>query len=119
MLECCLSKHNNYALFGILKQFFSCFYHSIFDATVCYLLESLIHALREQVKYCLFQLFLQCFEIFVEQTKEIMYRKWNTAFLADLIWTCGQYVLFRNIFVSVSILSCAQIIKILNFLLIN
>ena len=29
----------------------------------------------------------------------IMYLRWNTALLADLICTCGQHVLFRNIFV--------------------
>ena len=27
----------------------------------------------------LFQSFLQCFDMFVEQAKEIMYRKWNMA----------------------------------------
>ena len=27
-----------------------------------------------------------------------MYHKWNRAFLADLIWTCGQHILFCNIF---------------------
>ena len=27
-----LSKHNIHALFGSLKQFFNCFYHSIFEA---------------------------------------------------------------------------------------
>ena len=31
--------------------------------------------------------------MFVEQTKEIMYQKWNMALLADLIWTCDQHVL--------------------------
>ena len=40
-------------------------------------------AFSEQVKYCLF---LQCFDMFVEtkenQTKEIMYKKWNRALLA-------------------------------------
>ena len=28
-----------------------------------------------------------CFDMLVEQTKEIMYQKWNGVFLADLIWT--------------------------------
>ena len=65
-----------YALFGRLKQFFSCFYHSIFDAPFCYIAEKPIHTFSEQVKYCLF---LQCFDMFVEQTKEIMYQKWNRA----------------------------------------
>ena len=70
-----LSKHNNYVLFERLKQFFSCFYHSICDAPFCYLVEYPIHALSKQVK------------CFVEQTKEIMYRKWNTALVADLdLW---------------------------------
>ena len=56
-----LSRHNIYSLFGRLKQFFSCFYRSILDT--CYLVP--IHAFNEQVKYCLFQLFLQCFDMFV------------------------------------------------------
>ena len=56
-----LSRHNIYSLFGRLKQFFSCFYRSILDT--CYL--GPIHAFNEQVKYCLFQLFLQCFDMFV------------------------------------------------------
>ena len=30
-------------------------------------------------KYCLFQLFFNVFDMFVEQKKEIMYCKWNTA----------------------------------------
>ena len=51
-------------------------------------------AFSERVKYCLY---LQCFDMFVEQTKEIMYQKWKRALLADLIWTCGQHVLFCNI----------------------
>ena len=38
--------------------------------------------------------------MFVGQTKEIKYWKWNTVLLVDLIWTCGQlHVLFHNIFV--------------------
>ena len=65
------SKHNIYALFGRFKQFFSCFYRSIFDAPFCYLVKQPIHAFSEQVTYCLFQSFLQCFDMFVEQTKEI------------------------------------------------
>ena len=57
---------------------------------------------------------------FVEQTKEIMYQKWKTAFLADLIWTCGQHVLFRNIFVCFCLhCACAQIIIILTFSLLT
>ena len=80
-----LSKHNIYTLFGKLKQFFSCFYHSISDAPFCYLVEQPIHALSEQMKYCIF---LQCFDIFVEQPREIMHWKWNTALLADMILTC-------------------------------
>ena len=46
-----LSKQNIYALFGRLKQFFSCFYHSTFDAPFCYLVKQPIHAFSEQVKY--------------------------------------------------------------------
>ena len=38
-----LSKHNIYALFGRLKQFFSCFYHPIFEVTFCYLVELIAH----------------------------------------------------------------------------
>ena len=34
-----LSKHNIYALFGRLKQFLSCCYHSILRAPFCYLVE--------------------------------------------------------------------------------
>ena len=33
------TKKNIHALFGRLKQFFSCFYRSIFDTPFCYLLE--------------------------------------------------------------------------------
>ena len=47
--------------------------------------------------------FLAMFRHFVEQTKEIMYWKWNMILLADLLWTWGQHVLFRNIFVFVYI----------------
>ena len=76
-----------------IEAVFRCFYLYIFDAPFFYLLEKPIHAFSEQVKYCLC---LQCFDIFVEQTKEIMYWKcqWNTALLADMIWTCGQLFLF-------------------------
>ena len=77
-------------------QFFSCFYHFIFVAVFCYLVEEPIHAFCEQVKYCLF---LHCFDMLVEKTKELMYQKWNRALLVDLIWTCGQHVLFCYIFV--------------------
>ena len=68
-----LSKHFTciYTLFGRLKPFFSCFYRSIFDAPFCYLVEWPIPAFSEQVKYCLC---LQCFDIFVEQTEDIMYQ---------------------------------------------
>ena len=65
-----LSKHNIYALFERLEQFFSCFYHSIFNAPFCYLVGYLIHALSEQDKYCLFQYFLQCFDMIVLQIIE-------------------------------------------------
>ena len=85
-----------YALNGRLKQFFTGFYRFTFDALFCYLVEQPIHAFTEQMKYCLF---FQCFDMFVEQTKEIMYQKWNMALLADLIWTCGHHVLFCNIFI--------------------
>ena len=54
-----LSKHNIYALFGRLKQFFSCFSSSIYDAPFCYLVEYPIYAFSKQVKYCLFQSILQ------------------------------------------------------------
>ena len=74
-----------------IKVVFSCFYHCIFDKPVCYLVEQLIYAFSKQVKYCLF---LQCFDMFFEQTKEIVYQKWNRALLADLIWAGGQNVLF-------------------------
>ena len=56
----------------------------MFHALFCDVVELPIHAFSEQVKYCLY---LQRFGIFVEQTKEIMYWKWNTALLhgrADL-----------------------------------
>ena len=33
----------------------------------------------------------EIFDRFVDQTKEIIYRKCHTALLAALIWTCGQY----------------------------
>ena len=59
---------------------------------------------------------------FVEQTKEIMYWKWNKALLADLIWTCGQHVLFHNIFRCSCLgymCACAQNHNSLNFLIIN
>ena len=36
--------------------------------------------------------------MFFEQTKEIIYWKWNTALLVDLIWICDKHVLFGNIF---------------------
>ena len=58
-----------------LKQFFSCFCCSILDAPF-----------SEQVKYCFFQSSCNVLTVF-EQTK---YRKWNTAFLADLFGTCAH-----------------------------
>ena len=103
-----LLKHNIYALFGRLKQFFSCFYGTIFDALFCYLVEQPIHAFNVQVKYCLF---LHCFDIFVKETKE-MCRTWNMALLADLILTCGQHVFFLHLCM------CTNHNN-LNFLLIN
>ena len=54
--------------------------------------------------------------MFVEYTKQVMYRKWNTALLADLIWTCGQHVLFRNIF-GCFVYICVKVVIILIFLL--
>ena len=108
-----LSKHNIYAFFGRLKQFFHCIYHFIFNAPFCNLVEQPIHTFSKQVKYCLF---LHCFDMFVEVTKEIIYRKWNTALLVDLIWACGQHVLFHNIFVCFCLhCACAQIIITLIF----
>ena len=47
------------------------------------------------VKYCLF---LPYFDMFVKQTKEIMFRKGNMVLLADMIWTCGHQLLFHVIF---------------------
>ena len=41
----------------------------------CYLVDYPNHAFSEQVKYCFF---LQYFDMFVEQTKEIMFQKWKT-----------------------------------------
>ena len=97
----------------IWKIEFSCFYRSIFVALFCYLVEQPIHAFSEQVNYCLF---LQCFDMHVEKTKEIMYQKWNRALLADLIWTCGQHVLFCNIFGCFCLhCACTKIIIILIF----
>ena len=60
-------------------------------------------------------------DIFAEQLREIMYFKWDTALLADLIWTCGQHVLFHNIFVcfiTLCVCVCTNH-KNLNFLLID
>ena len=91
-----LSKHNIYTLTRRFEQFSVVFiaYNSM--QSFCYLVEYPIHACSEQVKCCLF---LQCFDVFVDQAKEIMmYWKWNTALLADLIWTCGQHLLFCIIF---------------------
>ena len=96
LLLCSSVKHNIYTLFKRLKQFSRCFYCSIFDVPFCYLVEKTIHVFSEQVKNCLF---LKNFDMFVEQTKAIMYRKWNMALPANLIWTCGQHVLFHNILV--------------------
>ena len=64
-----------------IVEVFHLFLLPIFDAPFCYLVEQPIHAFSEQVKYCLF---LQCFDLFVEQTKEIMYQKWNRALLVWL-----------------------------------
>ena len=92
---------------------FQWFYCSIFDTPFCYFLEQPIHAFREQVTYCLFQSFLKCFDIFLEQTKEIMYWKWNTALT-------GWHVLFRHIFYYFCLHMCAPTNhNNVNFLLIN
>ena len=49
-----------------------------------------------------------------------MYQKWNTALLADLIWICGQHVLFCNIFVCFCLHLCVSTYyNNLNFLLTN
>ena len=75
------------------------------------------HAFSEQVKYCLF---LHCFDMLVENTKEIMYQKWNRTLLADLIWTGGQHVLFFNGFVLFLFTLCMHTNhNNPNFLLIN
>ena len=57
----------------------SVFIAPIFDTQFCYFVEQPIYAFSEHVKYCSF---LQCFVTFFEQTKEIVYWKWNTALLA-------------------------------------
>ena len=87
-----LSKHNIYTLFGRLKQFFSCFITPYLKHHSVHLWNSPVF--REQVKCCLFLNVMTCFE----QIKEIMYQQWNMTLQADLIWTCGQHVLFHNSF---------------------
>ena len=82
LFTCLFIKTQHLHIFGRLKQFFNCFYHSIFVARFCYLVEYPIHAFNEQVKYCLF---LQCYDMLVEKTKEVMYQKCHRALLADLI----------------------------------
>ena len=47
-------------------QFFSSFYHSIFVALFCYLVEKPIHAFSEQLKY---HLILAIFDMLVEKNK--------------------------------------------------
>ena len=52
------------------------------------------HLVKSEI--VLISMFLQCFDMFIEQTRQIMYQKWNKALLADLIWTCGLHVLKEN-----------------------
>ena len=58
-----------------IEALFLLFYRSIFDAPFCYLVEQPIPAFSE-----------------------IMFQNFNMTLWADLIWTCGQHVLFHNIF---------------------
>ena len=68
------------------------------------------------VNNCLFQSFLPCFDIFVEQTKEIMSLKWKMASLPNLIGLVASmfYSVISSI-IFVYICACAQIIIILIF----
>ena len=59
-----------------------------------------------------FHIFVVCFDMYVEQTNVLMYRKWNMALLYNLVWICGQHVLFRNIFGCLCLCACTQIIII-------
>ena len=49
-----------------------------------------------------------------------MSRKWNMDLLVDLVWTCGQHVLFLNIFVCFCLHQCVHTDhNNLNFLLVT